>query len=131
MNMDWKETIILFLLTLFCSATVVGAKIVFLLGPLAPDPPTDPELFKAWSRRRRWLAYAELSALPAFAVASVAIVQHQNLQPLAAVLISMVAGAVGFTLLLDGIQWVFRKRAGLPELVPVNRPQVEVERTDV
>jgi hypothetical protein len=31
------------------------------------------------------------------------------------VLISMALGAVGFTMLLDGVQWLFRQRLGLPD----------------
>ncbi len=31
------------------------------------------------------------------------------------VLIAMALGAIGFTLLLDGIQWLFRQRIGLTD----------------
>jgi H+/gluconate symporter-like permease len=55
-----------------------------------------------------------VSALPAFATVSVVLVSFYHLNPVAAVLIAMAQGMVGFALLLDGAAWLFRKRIGLP-----------------
>lgn len=112
---DWREFLFWWLVSLIAGATVVGGKLGVLLWKLAPDPPADPVLAAHWRRRRRWLAYAELSALPAFATIAVAITVHRQAEPILSVLISMALGAVGFTLLLDGVQWLFRQRLGLPD----------------
>jgi H+/gluconate symporter-like permease len=60
------------------------------------------------------VAIGEVSALPAFATVSVVLVSFYHLNPVAAVLIAMAQGMVGFALLLDGAAWLFRKRIGLP-----------------
>lgn len=120
---DWREFLIWWLLSLLSAATVVGGKIGLFLWKMAPDPPSDPVLAAHWRRRRRWLAYAELSALPAFATVAVAITAQRQAEPILAVLIAMALGAVGFTLLLDGVQWLFRQRLGLPDAVgDTNKP---------
>lgn len=67
-----------------------------------------------WRRRRRWLAYSEVSALPAFATIGVTAVAYGDLSPILGVLIAMALGAIGFPLFLDGAQWLFRKRLGMP-----------------
>lgn len=112
---DWQELVILWLIYVVAAATVVGGKLGLFLFRLAADPPDDEKLARLWERRRRWLAYSELSALPAFATIAVALVKYRQLDPVLGVLISMFLGGVGFALLLDGAQWVFRKRLGLPE----------------
>jgi Trk-type K+ transport system membrane component len=66
------------------------------------------------TRSGRWLAYSEVSALPAFATIGVTAVAYGDLSPIAGVLIAMVLGAIGFPLFLDGAQWLFRKRLGMP-----------------
>lgn len=117
---DWREFTIWWLVSLLSAATVVGGKIGLFLWKMAPDPPSDPVLATHWRRRRRWLAYAELSALPAFATVAVAITAQRQAEPIMSVLIAMALGAVGFTLLLDGVQWLFRQRLGLPDAVGGN-----------
>jgi hypothetical protein len=112
---DWRDFLIWWLVSLIAAATIVGGKIGLLLWRLAPDPPSDPELAAHWRRRRRWLAYAELSALPAFATVSIAVTIQREAEPIMSVLIAMALGAIGFTLLLDGIQWLFRQRIGLTD----------------
>lgn len=112
---DWREFLFWWLASLIAGATVVGGKLGVLLWKMAPDPPADPLLAAHWRRRRRWLAYAELSALPAFATIAISITVHRQAEPILSVLISMALGAVGFTLLLDGVQWLFRQRLGLPD----------------
>lgn len=111
---DWRDFILWWGLSLLAASTIVGAKVGLLLWGLAPNPPADPELAAHWRRRRRWLAYAELSALPAFATISVALAAHRQADPIVSVLIAMALGGIGFTLLLDAVQWLFRKRLGLP-----------------
>lgn len=112
---DWRDFLFWWFCSLLAGATVVGGKLGVLLWKMAPDPPSDPVLAAHWRRRRRWLAYAELSALPAFATIAIAITVHRQAEPILSVLISMALGAVGFTMLLDGVQWLFRQRLGLPD----------------
>ena len=114
---DWRDWLIWWSVSLFAGATVVGGKIAAALYRLAPEEPADPELAKHWRRRRRWMAVAEVAALPSFATAGVAITAHQMMPPVASVLITMVLGAIGFTLLLDAVQWLFRSRTGIPQPV--------------
>ena len=113
--MEPREWIHLWLLALLASATVVGGKIGSFLWGLAPDPPSDPAAAVSWTRRRRWLAYSEISALPAFATIGVTAVAYGSLNPIAGVLIAMALGAIGFPLLLDGAQYLYRKRLGMPQ----------------
>lgn len=82
---------------------------------VATDPPDDIVLAAHWQRRRRWMSWSELSALPAFATIAVTAVQYWKLDPIVAVLIAMFLGGVGFLLLLDGAQWLFRCRIGMPQ----------------
>jgi hypothetical protein len=112
---DWRDFFFWWLASLFAAATVVAAKLGLRLYGLAGDPPADPALAQHWHRRRRYVALGEVSALPAFATVSVVLVSYYHLDPVAAVLIAMAQGMVGFALLLDGAAWLFRKRLGLPE----------------
>lgn len=100
----------------FCSAASVAVgRIGYSLWRIAPDEPDDPVQRRHWQRRRRWLVFSELSALPAFATIAVTAVAHWGLSPVAGVLISMGLGGIGFAMLLDALQYLFRKRVGLPE----------------
>lgn len=110
-----REYLIWWIIFLLSSATIVGARIALFVWRLAPNPPEDPVLASHWARRRRWTAWSELSALPAFATITVTAVSYWNLDPIAGVLIAMALGGVGFALLLDGVQWLFRKRLGMPD----------------
>lgn len=112
---DWRAFFFWWLTSLFAAGTVVAAKLGLRLYGLAGDPPVDPVLAQHWHRRRRYVAVGEVSALPAFATISVVLVSFYHLDPVAAVLIAMAQGMVGFALLLDGAAWLFRKRLGLPE----------------
>ena len=68
-----------------------------------PIFPEDPVLALHWRRRRRqYVALAELSALPAFATISVVLVSYQQLDPVAAVLLSL---AQGFCRLPPAARW--------------------------
>jgi hypothetical protein len=111
---DWRDFFFWWVASLFAAGTVVAAKLGLRLYGLAGDPPLDPALAAHWHRRRRYVAIGEVSALPAFATVSVVLVSFYHLNPVAAVLIAMAQGMVGFALLLDGAAWLFRKRIGLP-----------------
>jgi hypothetical protein len=92
-----------------------GARLGFYLFRLAPDPPIDPAALALWERKRRWLIYSELSALPAFATISV-IVGKMRVWPMEGViLLSMVLGALGFAFFLDALQTIVRRRIGIEE----------------
>lgn len=116
-------------ISLLAVAPLVGAKVLFTLFRLAPDPPKDRVAARHWRRRRLGLAYAELLATPSFATAGVAITRHFKLTAETSVGISMILGAIGFTLLLDGIQYLFRLRIGMaqpaptPEITPTPAPE--------
>jgi hypothetical protein len=112
---DWGEFLFWWLASLFASTTVVVAKLGMKLYGDPADMPADPALAVHWARRRRYIAMAELSALPAFATASVVLVSYYHLNPVAAVLLAMAQGFVGFPLLLDGAAFLFRRRLGLPQ----------------
>ena len=112
---DWGEFLFWWLASLFASTTVVVAKLGMKLYGDPADMPADPALAVHWARRRRYIAMAELSALPAFATASVVLVSYYHLNPVAAVLLAMAQGFVGFPLLLDGAAFLFRRRIGLPQ----------------
>lgn len=95
-------------------AAVVG-KVGLAWYGLAGDPPTDPAALNHWERRRRWLAYSELSALPAFATTGVAATVYFDLPPVASVLISMALGALGFGAVINGVQLIVRRRLGIEQ----------------
>jgi len=110
---DWREFFFWWMASLFASTTVVVARLGIMLYGTAGDPPTDPVLAEHWARRRRWLAICEVSALPAFATVSVVLVSYYHLNPVAAVLLALAQGFIGFPLLLDGAAWLFRRRLGM------------------
>lgn len=112
---DWGEFLFWWLASLFASTTVVVAKLGLKLYGDSADIPADPALAVHWARRRRYIAVAELSALPAFATASVVLVSYYHLNPVAAVLLAMAQGFVGFPLLLDGAAILFKRRIGISQ----------------
>lgn len=115
---DWREFLFWWAASLFAATTVVVARLGLKLYGAAPDLPDDPVLALHWRRRRQYVAFAELSALPAFATISVVLVSYQQLDPVAAVLLSIAQGFVGFPLLLDGAAFLFRRRIGLAAHTP-------------
>ena len=110
---DWRAFFFWWGACLFASTMVVVARLGIKLFGAAIDPPEDPVMALHWARRRRWLAISEVSALPAFATVSVVLVAYYQLNPIAAVLIAIAQGFVGFPLLLDGAAWLFRQRLGM------------------
>lgn len=110
---DWREFLFWWAASLFAATTVVVARLGIRLYGATPDLPDDPALALHWRRRRQYIAMAELSALPAFATISVVLVSYQQLNPVAAVLLAIGQGFIGFPLLLDGAAFLFRRRIGL------------------
>lgn len=115
---DWREFLFWWAASLFAATTVVVARLGLKLYGASPDFPDDPVLALHWRRRRQYVALAELSALPAFATISVVLVSYQQLDPVAAVLLSIAQGFVGFPLLLDGAAFLFRRRIGMERGTP-------------
>jgi hypothetical protein len=120
-----REYLIWWLLCLLGAATVVGAKISRgLWGPDSVEPPVDPTEARHWARRRRWMIWSQIAALPAFATIAITAVEYWHLNPVAGILIAMGLGGLGFVMLVDALQWLFRRRLGLPDLG--NPPRGEV-----
>lgn len=109
---DWREFLFWWAASFFAATTVVVARLGLKLYG-APDFPDDPALALHWQRRRQYIALAEISALPAFATISVVLVSYYHLNPVAAVLLALAQGFVGFPLLLDGAAFLFRRRMGM------------------
>jgi len=122
---DWREFLFWWAASLFAATTVVVARLGLKLYGASPEFPDDPVLELHWRRRRQYIALAELSALPAFATISVVLVSYQQLDPVAAVLLSIGQGFVGFPLLLDGAAFLFRRRIGLQTGNPPPGPNGE------
>ncbi len=112
---DWRDFLIWWSLSIAAAATVVIGRLGMSLFRLSQDPPEDERGAKIWERRRRWLAWSELMALPSFATIAVSLVAYWKLDPIVSVLMSMFLGGVGFALLLDAAQWLFRKRLGMDQ----------------
>lgn len=107
------DDILLWIMSLVGGLALCGARLGWFLFRVAPDPPADPAALALWQRKRRWLIYSEISALPAFATISV-IVGKLQLWPMEGViLLSMVLGALGFAFFLDALQTIVRRRVGL------------------
>ena len=100
---DWREFLFWWTASLLAAATIVGGRLGMALFRMAPDPPEDVKLAAHWARRRRWLAFSEILALPSFATVAVSAVAYWKLDPIVAVLLAMFLGGVGFALLLDGL----------------------------
>ncbi len=115
---DWRDFLFWWCAALFAGTMVVVARLGIKLFGTAIDPPDDATMALHWARRRRWLAISEISALPAFATVSVVLVAYYQLNPIAAVLIAIAQGFVGFPLLLDGASWLFRQRIGMQTATP-------------
>lgn len=106
------EDFILWVLSLAGGLALCGARLGWLLFGVAPEPPADVEAFKLWQRKRRWLIFSELSALPAFATISVLVGRLREWPMEGVILLSMVLGALGFAFFLDALQTIVRKRLG-------------------
>lgn len=107
------DDVILWASSLLGGLALCGARLGWLLFRVAPDPPADLEAFQLWKRKRRWLIFSELSALPAFATISVLIGRLQEWPIEAVILLSMVLGALGFAFFLDALQTIVKQRMGI------------------
>jgi hypothetical protein len=110
---DWRDFFFWWVASLFAAGTVVAAKLGLRLYGLAGDP-RSIRAGRALAPPPPLCGDRRGFALPAFATVSVVLVSFYHLNPVAAVLIAMAQGMVGFALLLDGAAWLFRKRIGLP-----------------
>ncbi len=102
----------LWMLSLLGGLALCGARLGWLLFGVAPDPPADGPAFMLWQRKRRWLIFSELSALPAFATISVLVGRLREWPMEGVILLSMVLGALGFAFFLDALQTIIRKKIG-------------------
>ena len=102
---------VLWIISFAASLTVIAARVSFMMfGVKAEEPPDDPKLVRAWTRRRKYLLASELSAVPAFATCGVVATEYWNLSPIASVLIAMVLGALGFGFLLHAVEVIVRRK---------------------
>jgi len=106
---------ILWLVSVLAALAAVCAKLGMMLFALAEEPPVDVQAALHWQRRRRWLTYSELAALPFFATAGVSATIYWQLAPAASVIISMVLGALGFGFFLHAVQTITRRRLGIDQ----------------
>lgn len=112
------DDFLLWLLSLFGSLALCGARLGWMLFGVAPAPPEDPAALDLWRRKRRWLIFSELSALPAFATISIVVGKLRAWPIEGVILLSMVLGALGFAFFLDALQTIVRRRIGMSEGTP-------------
>lgn len=110
MNSQWLENLTLWLGSLFGGLAICGARLGWLMFGAAPTPPEDPKALSAWKRKRLWLVFSELSALPAFATLSVVLGRFQRWPIEGIILFSMILGALGFAFFLDALQTIVKQR---------------------
>lgn len=107
------DDFILWLLSLLGGLALTGARLGWLLFSVSPHPPVDAVALGLWRRKRRWLIFSELSALPAFATISVLVGRLRHWPLEGVILLSMVLGALGFAFFLDALQTIVRRRVGM------------------
>lgn len=111
--MNRWDDVLLWLLSLMGSFALCGARLGHFLFRLSDLPPVEPLALEMWQRKRRWLVISELSALPAFATISIVVGRLREWPLEGVILFSMVLGAIGFAMFLDGLQTVIRARLGI------------------
>lgn len=111
--MSKYDLAILWVISGLAALTAVAAKLGMILFALAEEPPADVQAALHWQRRRRWLTYSELAALPFFATTGVSATIYGDLPPVASVIISMLLGALGFGFFLHAVQTITRRRLGI------------------
>lgn len=112
--MNKTDLLTLFSLSFLAALSGVCARIGYQLFRIDVNEPIEEKARQNWRRKRRWLAISEISALPFFAFLAVASKIWFDLGDISAILIAMVCGALGFGFLLDGLQFLVRKRLELP-----------------
>jgi hypothetical protein len=113
--MTRPEMIIYWFLSVFAALAIICGKLGLALFGLAQDSPDDAVAAAHWRRKRRWLAYSELSALPAFATIGVTTTIYWHLPAVVSVLISMLLGALGFGFLLNAAVFLAKRKLGMPQ----------------
>lgn len=98
------------LLAFFGALTVVSGKLGYLLFAIAEQPPEEPAQYMRWRRKRRWLVVSELLALPMFATLAITSAVYFKMPIIAAILIAMALGALGFGFLLNALQYLARRK---------------------
>lgn len=111
--MSKSELTILWVAAFFAALTGVTARLARDLYNVSIAVPDDPLERQHWERRRRWMIWSELAALPAFATISVASVLYFGLPAVAAVLLAIALGGLGFGFLLNGLQAKIREKWGI------------------
>lgn len=111
--MSKADLAILWALSGMGSLAMIAGKVGMYLYGLGAEPPSDPAELAHWTRKRRWLIYSELSAVPAFATVGVTATVYFDLPPVASVPISMVLGALGFGFMLNAAQLLARRKLGM------------------
>lgn len=107
------DVAISWMVCLFAALCAVCARLARDLYNVALTVPTEPMELALWKRRRRWMIWSEVAALPCFATISIASVQYWEVPIVAAILISTALGGLGFGFLLNGLQAIIRKRLGI------------------
>lgn len=107
------DTAIAWVACLFAALCAVCARLARDLWNVSITIPTDPMELSLWRRRRRWMIWSEFAALPCFATVSLAAALYWDVPIVAAILMSIALGGLGFGFLLNGLQAVIRKKMGI------------------
>lgn len=106
-------------------------RLAYRLFGIGEMPPADHEAYLAWRRRRWWMVFSEIGALPAFATGWTAAGLYLKFPMALVVLGSMLSGALGFGFLLHLLQFFVRERAAIATGVPFEIPPAERASSDV
>lgn len=107
------DTAVTWMACLFAALCAVCARLTRDLWNVATTVPTDPMELGLWKRRRRWMIWSEVAALPCFATVSLAAALYWEMPIAAAILMSIALGGLGFGFLLNGLQAIIRKKLGI------------------
>jgi cation transport ATPase len=108
-----REAALLWALAYGAALTGFSARIVYLLGVVSVDPPEGVQALRRWQRRRRWLVASEFAALPMFATLSVLAAYQSWLSPVAAAIVALFSGALGFPFFIHALQTLVNRRLDL------------------
>lgn len=111
--LPYLDVSISWMVCLFAALCAVCARLARDLWNVAVTIPTDPMELALWKRRRRWMIWSELAALPCFATISLASVLYYDVPIAVGILISIALGGLGFGFLLNGLQAIIRKKMGI------------------
>lgn len=111
--MNRYDIAILWAISIFAALTAVTARLAKDLFAVSTEPPVDAAELFHWERRRRWMVYSEIAALPCFATVSVALTLYCGVPAVVSVLIATALGGLGFGFLLNGLQFLIRRKLGM------------------